>query len=413
MNVLVKTGLLIAIALASMPSWSQPSRAEEPDAVIKRSLKAQTTTTIKLPAIDYTQDTRVPIPSFTAKEGDSMEKLPAFFAGAMNAKLTPDSFKEEMTFKDAPGFARLPIKELKKIAFFDISKVPNPIEGKTLADLMPEIETTKLSELGLNKAEFSKIDFTKAIGDMPITIADIGGANIGMDKIVDINAARDPSAKLIKVDRVYTAEKKGAKITSGSNREPIQKCGDKCDLAEFQSATVKDNTNGIQAVISGPSTPNLLGGVGFFGQMFSDAAGGDPGGYKVFSPDSDFLYTFHNANAKIGTVTGWLNSRVCWDVWGFGRQCTNHFIRFPIAQMSEKGNTMIPFPLIVNAPALKTPTPLAAADDNRVIPEPRKAIVDTATAAVPANLDKATNTADIFGANVKNSESLLYGTTSK
>lgn len=407
----VTAGILLPLALAGLvPSLAV--KAEAPDRLIARSLAAQKISDIKVPAIDYTQDARVPIPSFTLKEGQGLEEMPAFFLGAMNKNLASKDLGE-LTFADAPGLGKLPVGELRKFAEFDGAKVAASAE-KSLEEVVPSLDKMKLSDFGLDKVPFAKMDFTKVGKELPaVTIADLGAANTALDKIIDVNTtAKDPSAKFIRIDRISTDERKGNQITSGSNREPIQKCGKSCDLAEFQSAAVKDNTNGIQAIINRPDTQKLPGGVGMFGRMISDASGGEWGGYVVASEESNLKYSFHRANAKEGSAIGQLNLRFCWDVWGFGKQCTQYFVGIPIGKLTEKGNSAIPFPLLVNAPiaAPKAVAKLAAIPAIKPAEATKTAILPVSTIGSEtkgATVDRA----KLFGPLVKSSESLIYGTS--
>jgi hypothetical protein len=376
--------------------------------LVTRSLAAQKIADIKVPATNYVEDKRIPIPSFTLEEGQGLEKMPAFFLGAMNKNLTSKDLGE-LTFADAPGLGKLPIGELRKFTEFDGAKVAASSE-KSLEEIVPDLSKMKLSDFGMDKIPFSKIDFTTVGKELPaVTIADLGAANVSLDKIIDTNSAKDPSAKLTKIDRVYTAERKGSDITSGSNRQRVQECGKSCDLAELQSAAVKDNTNGIQAIINRSDTPKLPGGVGIFGQLISDASGGEWGGYVIASEESNLKYSFHRANAKEGSVVGQLDLRFCWDALGFGKQCTQYFVPIPIAKTTEKGNTVIPFPLLVNAPVATTK--IAAANKAKVASIAATEPAETTTIVAATSTSEVVDKATLFGSNVKNTESLIYGTS--
>lgn len=410
MNKSSKLCFAIALAVALVPIQAQSQFQAQSQSVpssntlIKKSLAAQTLGTVVLPsAIDFQPpNSDIPIKSFALPAGSTTDQLPANFLGMMSKDFTPDKIGKDLTIADVPALGQVLIEQLIKAKpeLKDLTvagqKLGN-IQDKTLAEVVPNLDSAKLADLKLGDIKFSGIDFSKAAN--PLTIADLGASKVSMDKIFTVPSATDPSAKLVKFDRVLTGERKGNKITSGSNRESPQKCGDSCDLVELQSATGDRAANGVQGVV-GRKVP---GGKGWLGQMITDAAGGEPGGWDIGYKDSEITYSFHQAKAKPGTAIGQLNFRACWG--GFFPGCTGHIFPVPIATNSESNNPMIPFPLVLNVPiataskatpAMPKPPPTAVASS----------VASTTPVASIAPAQSSGAKADVFGPNTLSSKSL-------
>jgi hypothetical protein len=197
------------------------------------------------------------------------------------------------------------------------------------------------------------------IGDLP------GLPNLPWSKLIAINNV--PTGLMVmKFDKLDSGQNKisvpkGAKIASGSNKEPNAPCSGICDAVELLNSLDPQNNsdpyNGSLSIIG----QRLKGGHGIVGDLMTAAGIREPAGFEVpyiGMNGCGSKWSAESPNAPQGTIQQQLNLRFCYATL-VGFQASPYFIPLPLPlPTSEKqANLLLPMsisPVIINQPSISS-----------------------------------------------------------